>query len=377
GAGGGVDHGDGSVTLYPAGAVVLATGGIGRLYECTTNPPEATADGLALAARAGATLRDLEFVQFHPTALAAEGADPLPLLTEALRGEGAHLVDETGRRFVLDTHPDGELAPRDVVAKAITRHRLAGHRTFLQIGPALQAEFAHHFPTVLASCLRHGVDPRRELIPVSPAQHYHMGGVATDLDGRTDVPGLFAAGEVAATGTHGANRLASNSLLEALVFGARAGHAAHDHHLSGTATTSTGRDVRFEALRHDTELSATTITELRHLMWRSVGILRDGDGLAAAATRFDALDHPSLTVEARNMVLAARRITRAARARTERRGAHQRLDHPDAESTWACHLDLALGASTHEGGAPFVDVRRSPLVTRPAAAHGSPTGVHR
>ena len=173
-----VDHGDGDITLYPAGAVVLATGGIGRLYECTTNPPEATADGLALAARAGATLRDLEFVQFHPTALAAEGADPLPLLTEALRGEGAHLVDESGRRFVLDAHPDGELAPRDVVARAIARHRLAGHRTFLQIGPRLQAEFADHFPTVLASCLAHGVDPRHEPIPTSPAHHYHMGGAA-------------------------------------------------------------------------------------------------------------------------------------------------------------------------------------------------------
>ncbi len=217
---------DGRLTVYRAGSVVLATGGSGRLYSATTNPIEATADGLALAVRAGATLRDLEFVQFHPTALAAPGVDPLPLVTEALRGEGATIVDETGRRFLTDSHPAGELAPRDVVARAIAAHQLGGHRVFLDARASLGDRLAERFPTVYTSCLSHGIDARRDLIPVSPAAHYHMGGVATDLDGRTDLPGLFAAGEVATTGVHGANRLASNSLLEGMVFGARAGTAA-------------------------------------------------------------------------------------------------------------------------------------------------------
>ncbi|MFM8312151.1 MAG: L-aspartate oxidase [Ilumatobacteraceae bacterium] len=345
-----VDHGDGDVTVYPARAVILATGGIGRLYEFTTNPAEATADGIALAARAGATLRDLEFVQFHPTALAATGADPLPLLTEALRGEGAHIVDETGRRFVLDSHPDGELAPRDVVARAIARHRLDGHQAFLEAGPELRAGFAKHFPTVLASCLAHGIDPRRDLMPVSPAQHYHMGGIATDLDGRTDIDGLFAAGEAAATGTHGANRLASNSLLEALVFGARAGHAAADLANGSTAPrpATGGRrrpEVRFANRTPDAQRSINAIAELRHLMWRHVGILRDGAGLRAACDALAALDHPDLTTEARNMVQAARLIAESALTRTESRGAHQRLDHPDTDPSWACHLDCRLPAA--------------------------------
>lgn len=345
-----VDHGDGDITVYPSRAVVLATGGVGRLYEFTTNPAEATADGIALAARAGATLRDLEFVQFHPTALAAAGADPLPLLTEALRGEGAHIVDESGRRFVLDSHPDGELAPRDVVARAIARHRLDGHQAFLDAGPELRAGFAEHFPTVLASCLAHGIDPRREPMPVSPAQHYHMGGIATDLEGRTDIDGLFAAGEAAATGTHGANRLASNSLLEALVFGARAGHAAADlSHGAASAGhahhTRRRPDLRFANRRPDASRSQAAIAELRHLMWRHVGILREGDGLRTACDALAALDHPDLTAEARNMVLAARLIAEAALVRTESRGAHQRLDHPDTDPSWACHLDCRLPAA--------------------------------
>ena len=204
--------------------MVLATGGIGRLYANTTNPPEVTGDGLAMAARAGALLADLEFVQFHPTALAS-GRDPMALLTEALRGEGAVLVDETGERFMVGQHPDAELAPRDVVARAIWARLQAGSRVYLDATTAVGAVFPERFPTVFDLCLEDGIDPRVQPVPVAPAAHYHMGGVATALDGRTSLPGLWAVGEVSRTGVHGANRLASNSLLEATVFGQRAGEA--------------------------------------------------------------------------------------------------------------------------------------------------------
>ncbi len=214
-----VDPGGGRPRLrIEAPAVILATGGAGQLYRYTTNPPELTGDGLAMAARAGASLVDLEFVQFHPTALAA-GHDPLPLLTEALRGEGAVVIDETGARFLLDVHRDAELAPRDVVARAIFEHQRAGHRVFLDTRAALGERIAQRFPTVYKSCRAAGIDPAVEPIPVTPAAHYFMGGVMVDASGRTTLPGLWACGEVSATGAHGANRLASNSLLEAVVFG--------------------------------------------------------------------------------------------------------------------------------------------------------------
>ena len=195
---------------------MLATGGIGGLYAATTNPLGAIGSGLALAARAGAVLRDLEFVQFHPTALAL-GADPMPLVTEAMRGEGAILVDGRGERFMADV-PGAELAPRDVVARAIWRQIAAGQRVFLDARVALGGRFARRFPTVTAICRAAGLDPARQPIPVRPAAHYHMGGVAVTASGRTTVAGLWACGEVAATGLHGANRLASNSLLEAVAF---------------------------------------------------------------------------------------------------------------------------------------------------------------
>jgi L-aspartate oxidase len=212
---------DGRRVLHLAGATVLATGGSGQLYLHTTNPPEVTADGLAMAARAGARLADLEFVQFHPTALAVDDGGRLPLLTEALRGEGAVLVDGAGRRFMLEEHPLAELAPRDVVARAIHRRLAAGDSVFLDARGAIGDRFPERFPTVFAAAREAGLDPRSEPLPVVPAAHYHMGGVVTDERGRTSLPGLWACGETAATGVHGANRLASNSLLEALVFGAR------------------------------------------------------------------------------------------------------------------------------------------------------------
>ena len=210
----------GELTLYLAKAVIIATGGLGRVYSRTTNPVEATGDGLAMAARAGARLADLEFVQFHPTALAV-GDDPMPLLTEALRGHGAAIVDGHGRRFLFDSDPAGELAARDIVARAIARQLDSGGEAFLDARTAVGASFPEMFPTVFALCARHGLDPRRDLVPVAPAAHYHMGGIAVDGAGRTSLPGLWACGEAASTGVHGANRLASNSLLEGVVFGGR------------------------------------------------------------------------------------------------------------------------------------------------------------
>jgi L-aspartate oxidase len=207
-------------TAFPAAATVLATGGVGHLYAVTTNPSEAKGVGLAMAARAGATIADAEFVQFHPTALDI-GADPAPLATEALRGEGAWLVNGKGERFMPAIHPDAELAPRDIVARGVFAEIAAGRGAFLECRTAIGAAFPERFPTVTAACRAAGIDPVTDLIPVAPAEHYHMGGVATDAEGRTTLPGLWAAGEVACTGLHGANRLASNSLLEAVVFGAR------------------------------------------------------------------------------------------------------------------------------------------------------------
>ena len=211
---------DARLVLFRARAVVFATGGLGALYAVTTNPLEARGEGLGMAARAGALIADPEFVQFHPTAIDI-GRDPAPLATEALRGEGATLIDETGRRFMAAIHPDAELAPRDIVARAIHRQISGGHKVFLDCRQAVGAAFAEHFPTVYASCLSAGIDPALQPIPVAPAAHYHMGGIASDRNGRSSLEGLWVVGECAATGLHGANRLASNSLLEGLVFGAR------------------------------------------------------------------------------------------------------------------------------------------------------------
>ena len=197
-----------------APATILATGGVGGLYAVTTTPPELTGEGLGLAALAGAVISDPEFVQFHPTAIDI-GRDPAPLATEALRGEGAVLIDATGARFMTRYHPDAELAPRDVVARAIHAEREAGRGAFLDARAAVGARFPKEFPAVFAACMAGGIDPRTQPIPVAPACHYHMGGIATDAEGRTSLAGLYAAGECASTGVHGANRLASNSLVEA------------------------------------------------------------------------------------------------------------------------------------------------------------------
>ena len=222
-----VEDAGGTLTEIVAPATVLATGGIGGLFAVTTTPRALLGEGMALAALAGAAIADAEFVQFHPTAMDL-GLDPAPLATEALRGEGARLINADGTPFMARYHPAAELAPRDVVARAIAAELRAGRGAFLDAREAVGDEFPHEFPVVFAAAMAAGLDPRRQPIPVAPAVHYHMGGVATDLDGRTTLPGLFAAGECASTGAHGANRLASNSLLEAAVFGTRAGRAAAD-----------------------------------------------------------------------------------------------------------------------------------------------------
>lgn len=321
---------EGQRIVYRCGAVVLATGGIGRLYSHTTNPSEVTGDGLAMAARAGARLVDLEFMQFHPTALAS-GRDPMPLLTEALRGEGALLVDDTGRRLMHGLHPAGELAPRDVVARGIWQSLARGRRTLLDARDAIGASFPERFPNVFELCQRDGLDPRVQPIPVAPAAHFHMGGIAVDAVGRASVPGLWAVGEDACTGAHGANRLASNSLLEAVVF---AGRVAHDvrrygdgrcRQLSPMPNVPPAADLPREDPQDIT-------SALRSLMWDRVGLVRDQTGLTAAIDGIELLTRRlgPCAVEARNMLEVARLVALAALWRRESRGAHYRHDHPTA-----------------------------------------------
>ena len=362
------EHPDGRRVLHAAPAIVLATGGLGRLYSRTTNPVESTADGLAMAARAGARLVDVEFVQFHPTALAA-GADPMPLLTEALRGEGATLIDDLGERFMLGEHPDAELAPRDVVARAIWRRLAAGRTVYLDATTAVGEAFPERFPTVFELCRRQGLDPRRQPIAVSPAAHYHMGGIDVDASGRTSLSGLWACGEVSATGAHGANRLASNSLLEALVFGAR---VAED--LRRPRVARPRRHPEVEAASGAAEIpaglgeeqGAAVVAEIRVLMWEKVGLVRDEAGLSAALARLDriAAEFPELAGEGRNLLAAGRMVTAAALARRESRGGHYRSDYPEPDPAWRVHLATTLAP---DGRVEVALETPAPLETREAA----------
>jgi len=317
---------DGELAAILAPSVVLATGGIGALYARTTNPVEVTGDGLAVAARAGAELADLEFVQFHPTALDVE-TDPAPLLTEALRGEGARLIDDRGVRFMRGEHPDAELAPRDVLARAIWRRTLDGRKVYLD-ARALGGEFPRRFPSVWRTAQRYGLDPRIEPLPVTPAEHYFMGGIATDLEGRTSLPGLWAVGEVAATGLHGANRLASNSLLEGMVIGAAAARSVAEHALPPPPLA--GLDVADGALAPLRADDAGIRRAVRALMWEHVGLVRDGRGLERALAELDRLE-PHAGPSGRNALLVARLIAAAALERTESRGGHFRADYPESD----------------------------------------------
>lgn len=309
----------GGVRTHVAPCVVLATGGCGQLFRHTTNPAEATGDGLALALEAGVRLRDLELVQFHPTALAA-GRDPMPLLSEALRGRGARVVDRGGRRFLALAHPDAELAPRDVVARAVARQMRAGGQAFLDLRP-LARELGERFPAAAAACADAGLDPARDLVPIAPAAHYHMGGIATDLAGRSSLPGLWACGEVAATGVHGANRLASNSLLEAVVFARR---AAADIRARGGRGGDPGLAPARPAPASRPQRAA--VARLRDVMWEEVGLLRQGDGLRAALREIDQSLRVLPPGPARDRARVSRALAAAALDRVHSRGAHVRLD---------------------------------------------------
>lgn len=332
----GADRGNGTYELLPARAVVIATGGIGALYRITTNPAYARGEALAFAARAGAIVADAEFVQFHPTALDV-GIEPAPLASEALRGEGAILVNSEGRRFMCDLDPRAELAPRDIVARAVNAEIAAGRRVFLDCREAIGASFPDHFPTVYAHCKTAGIDPVSEPIPVAPAEHYHMGGIATDARGRTSVPGLWAIGEVSSTGLHGANRLASNSLLEAVVF---AGRAAEDI----AAIVGQGRGVTQAALypvagasQADRDAHDDAIARIRDIMSRDVGVVRTRSGLTHALLTLREIAQSAAgdDIQLANMALAARLVTASALLRTESRGGHYRSDFPNSDPAQA------------------------------------------
>ncbi|GGQ28940.1 L-aspartate oxidase [Streptomyces roseolilacinus] len=344
-----------------APAVVLATGGMGQVFSATTNPAVSTGDGVALALRAGAEVSDLEFVQFHPTVLFlgpdAEGQQPL--VSEAVRGEGAHLVDADGVRFMVGRHELAELAPRDIVAKGIMRRmREQGAAHMYLDARHFGAEmWESRFPTILAACRTHGFDPVTEPIPVAPAAHYASGGVRTDLRGRTTVPGLYACGEVACTGVHGANRLASNSLLEGLVFAERIADDIAD----GTAARKTraAAPVPHPAPRVLPLLDPAARARVQHVMTLGAGVLRSAASLAEAAERLDAIHREALggaggdghktaepgveSWETTNLLCVARVLVAAARSREETRGCHWREDHPDRDdAAWRRHLVVRL-----------------------------------
>lgn len=320
-------------------AVVLASGGIGHLYALTTNAPEARGEGLAMAARAGALIADPEFVQFHPTAVAI-GRDPAPLATEALRGEGAIIVDGRGHRFMPDLHPDGELAPRDVVARAVHESRIAGRGAFLDCRKAIGADFSERYPAVHAACAALGLDPTREPIPIAPAAHYHMGGVHVDGAGRTTLDGLWACGEVASTGAHGANRLASNSLLEAVVFAARAAEDIHSLLPSHKMTRWSGLAQSEAPVAPEEESEAIRV--IRTTMSRYVGVLRDREGLTEALATIARLSSRSHGPHVRNALVTAKIIAATALQREESRGAHYRSDYPDIDPRWAKRTFVTL-----------------------------------
>ena len=351
---------DGVQLSLTAEAVILATGGAGALYTYTTNPSVATGDGAAAAYRAGASVVDLEFYQFHPTALAVPGT---PLVSEAVRGEGAVLRDQLGRRFMLAEHPDAELAPRDVVARAIARQieRQGGTPVLLDATALGRTLLDTRFPTITAACRAAGLDWAVDPIPVAPAAHYWMGGVKTDAWGRTSLPGLFAVGEVARTGAHGANRLASNSLLEAAVFADRAVRALGEPWRAGEtvaplAAHSPARAAQVNTAMRTPPADLVTLVNrqtLQQLLWNFAGVHRSADGLAAAATSlagWSAPDPSSSSVAAledRNLLDLARLLVTAAQAREESRGAHFRSDFAATRPELAHSVSQARRSQSH------------------------------
>jgi L-aspartate oxidase len=335
-----------------ARAVILCTGGAGQLYQHTTNPPVATGDGMAMAYFAGAEMADMEFVQFHPTALNVENA-PRFLLSEAMRGEGGILRNKFGERFMARYDERLELAPRDIVSRSIVAEmRRTGTRSVFLDMTALSEDFLkERFPKIFETCKFYGLNIAEDLLPVSPASHYCMGGVRTDLHGRTTVAGLYAAGEVACTGVHGANRLASNSLLEGLVFGARAGASAKgdnskfqipnfrlENNESGIWNLESGtRNL-------ESGIATAVRKRVRRAMWERVGILRDKDSLKRALREFEQISQANLSVSSRNFVTLAKLVATAALWREESRGGHFRTDFPERDENWRVHSVQKLGA---------------------------------
>jgi len=322
-----------------APAVLLATGGLGQLYACSTNPPGATADGIALALEAGAAIADLEFVQFHPTVLFTPGGvGRRPLISEAVRGEGAILVDTNGDSVTAGVHPLGDLAPRDVVSRAIAARLRDLGTDHVYLDARKLDGFDSRFPTITASCLEAGIDPRTQLIPVAPAAHYSCGGVATDVHGRTGVPGLYAAGEVARTGLHGANRLASNSLLEGLVVGERAGIAAAER-----------REVHAEVVNVVRKPMPILPREtVQSVMTAHASVVRDGGGLqiarAALADAEQTVAVAAPDLEDAALTLTATALVDVAVARTESRGCHTRTDYPETDPNQRRSTRIKMGA---------------------------------
>ncbi len=345
-----IDERTGEIVALAAPAVVLSTGGAGQVYSETTNPPQATGDGMAMAYRAGTEMMDMEFVQFHPTALCLPGA-PRFLLSEAMRGEGGRLVNGRGERFMVARDPRGDLAPRDIVSRGIVAdmRRTGEPCVYLDMSGLPPAFVRERFPSIAATCARHGLDIAKDRIPVAPCAHYMMGGVKSSLWGRTSIPGLYAAGEAACTGVHGANRLASNSLLEGLVFGARAGRAVLADRLAPAPAVDPDAAGRIRSI--DPRAAPEILASLKRLMWDDVGIIRDGEGLAGAARAILDLERglaarpvsrPGL--EVRNMLFVGRLIAESALRRQESRGSHFRADFPEKEPGRGRHLIISPGA---------------------------------
>ncbi|MEQ1762995.1 MAG: L-aspartate oxidase [Pyrinomonadaceae bacterium] len=326
-----------------AKAVIMCTGGAGQLYLHTTNPPVATGDGMAMAYFAGAEMADMEFIQFHPTALSVEGA-PRFLLSEAMRGEGGILRNVQGERFMSRYDERLELAPRDIVSRSIVAEmrRTGSRHVFLDM-TALDAEFLRErFPKIDATCRQFGLDIAKDMLPVSPASHYCMGGIRTDLHGRSTVPGLYAAGEVTCTGVHGANRLASNSLLEGLVFGARAGEAAAKD--SGQLSVVSGQSADGSSPgKPQATISTAVKKRVKRVMWERVGILRDRASLQRAITEFEQIERSNLGISSRNFVTLALLVARVALWREESRGGHFRSDFPDQHEEFRVHSIQKIG----------------------------------
>jgi L-aspartate oxidase len=340
-----LDLRNGSILEFECRNLILATGGAGNLFKCTTNPDVATGDGIPLAYKAGAELTDMEFYQFHPTGLRLPGVAPF-LISEAVRGEGGILRNVEGYAFMKDYHPDAELAPRDVVARSILfeMRKTSSDRVFLDVTHLPAKMVTNRFPNIFKYCLDHGLDITKGLVPVAPAAHYMMGGVKTNTWGETNIDGLFAAGEVACTGVHGANRLASNSMLEVLIFSKRIIEKTQQHELKSQPHQIPEIHISLKSLYHPVTTPSVSLRALQDLMWQKVGIIRDGAGLRQASEILYAwhqalpepTDRPSY--ELNNMVLTGRLVAEAALFREESRGAHFRSDFPQHSTDWEKHI---------------------------------------